>query len=251
MKSALTVKWFTKFCTSLVGLNPDLKKAMALKEQGKWEEYKPIVDGALYRWLNPLMDLAGINFVVKGKEKLPADEPLIYCPNHQGVFDFPAVILNVPKPCAFISKKEAEKLPLVHKWMWVMDCVFIDRSNHRAAHGSLNEAIELVKNGRSMVIYPEGTRSKTGEMAEFKGGAMKIAMESGARVVPVLLEGTRERLEKTGNIIPGTVYVTFLDPIETKGLTREDFKKMPGEIRQQLLDERERQKEAKEGFWAE
>ena len=241
MKNALTVKWFAKFVTSMVAMNPKLKEAVKLKEQGKWEEYKPVVDAALYKWLVPLMSMAKINYVVKGKELIPENEPIIYTPNHQGFFDFPAVILNAPSPCTFISKKEAEKLPLIHKWMWVMDCVFIDRKDKRSAHGSLTEAIELVKNGRSMVIFPEGTRSKTGELGEFKGGAMKIAMETGAKVVPVLIEGTRERLEKTGNIVPGTIYVTFLPPIETKGLSRQDFKAMPNQIRNMIAEKRKEQ----------
>lgn len=245
MKSMLTVKWFTKFCTSLAAINSKKKKGVELKNTGDWSKYKPFVDQCLFDWLNPLMDLADVKFEVEGKESIPVDEPVIYTPNHSGVFDFPAIILNTPKPCAFISKKEAEKLPLVHTWMWLMDCVFIDRKNHRAAHGSLTEAIELVKNGRSMVIFPEGTRSKDGNIGVFKGGAMKIAMETGAKVVPVLLEGTRQIFEETGNIIPGkTVYVKFLEPIETKGLTREDFKKMPEEIRQRLISEREKHRNA-------
>ena len=94
----------------------------------------------------------------------------------------------------------------------------------------------------SIVIFPEGTRSKTGELGEFKGGAMKIAMETGAKVVPVLLEGTRERLEATGNVTAGKVFVTFLDPIETKGLTKEDFFKMPAQIREIIGKEREVQR---------
>ncbi len=240
MKSMLTVKWFSQFALSLASINKKKKKAVELKNTGDWSKYKPFVDQCLFDWLNPLMKTAQIDFDVHGKEKIPVGEPIIYTPNHSGVFDFPAIILNTPEPCAFISKKEAQKLPLVKTWMWLMDCVFIDRKNHRAAHGSLNEAIELVKNGRSMVIFPEGTRSKDGNIGVFKGGAMKIAMETGAKVVPVLIENSRERLEATGNVTPGTVRITFLDPIETKGLSREAFKKMPEEIRQSLIAEREK-----------
>jgi 1-acyl-sn-glycerol-3-phosphate acyltransferase len=122
--------------------------------------------------------------------------------------------------------------------MDAVDCVFVDRSNKNSAHSSLQQAIDAVKDGRSIVVFPEGTRSKTGELGEFRGGAMKIAMETGAKVVPVLIEGTRARLEETGNVTAGTVYVTYLDPIETKGLTKEDFFQMPAQIRALLLNER-------------
>ena len=200
MKSLLTVKWVTKFVTSLVALNPELKKGIKLKESGDWNEYKPFVDAVLYKWLNPLIDMAGIKFVVKGKENIPENEPIIYTPNHSGVFDFPAVILNTPKPCAFISKKEAQKLPIVHKWMWLMDCVFIDRKNKRAAHGSLQEAIELVKNGRSMVIFPEGTRTRTGKMGRFRKGGFLLADHLRLPVVPVTLDGPFQVLPRTRGV---------------------------------------------------
>ena len=85
-----------------------------------------------------------------------------------------------------------------------------------------------------------------GKLGEFKGGAMKIAMESGAKVVPVLIEGSRARLEETGNITSGTVYVTFLPPIETKGLEKEDFFKMPQQIRAMLQNERDKQNAEKQ-----
>ena len=162
------------------------------------------------------------------------------------MFDIPAVFLNAPTMPMFIAKKELSMFPFLKQWMWVLDCVFVDRQKKNGSRSSLQEAIEMVKSGRSLVIFPEGTRSKNGELGEFKGGAMKIAMESGAKVVPVLIEGTRARLEETGNITAGTVYVTFLPPIETKGLEKEDFFKMPQQIRAMIQNERDRQRAEKE-----
>lgn len=240
--NAFTVKWYTRFITSLLGYTPELKVAMKLKKEGKWEEYKPFVDKHVKEWLNPLIDMAGVKFVVKGAENVPADEPIIYTPNHAGMFDIPAVFLNAPVMPMFIAKKELSVFPFLKHWMWVLDCVFVDRKNKDGARSSLHNAIEMVKNGRSLVIFPEGTRSKNGELGKFKGGAMKIAMETGAKVVPVLIEGSRARLEETGNVTPGTVYVTFLDPIETKGLTKEDFFAMPDKLRALLQNERDKQK---------
>lgn len=235
-----TMKWYTKFLTSLLKLNPELKIAMDMKRNEPWEKYKAFVDEQLYKWLNPLIDMAGVNFEVKGRENIPENEPVIYTPNHSSMFDIPAIVLTAPAPPMFIAKKELSVFPVLRDWMWVIDCVFVDRKNKDSARSSLHEAIEMVKNGRSLVIFPEGTRSKDGKLGEFKGGAMKIAMETGAKVVPVLIEGSRDRLEATGNITPGTVYVTFLEPIETKGLTKEDFFKMPEEIRGLIQSERDK-----------
>ncbi len=240
--NSFTKKWYAKFITSLLGYTPELKKALEMKKTQTWKEYKPFVDKHVREWLNPLIDMAGVDFVVKGKELIPTDEPIIYTPNHTSMFDIPAVFLNAPQMPMFIAKKELSMFPFLKHWMSVLDCVFVDRKKKNGSRSSLQEAIEMVKSGRSLVIFPEGTRSKNGEIGEFKGGAMKIAMESRAKVVPVLIEGARARLEETGNIVGGTVYVTFLPPIETKDLTKEDFFRMPAEIRQMIIDEREKQR---------
>ena len=109
--NAFTVKWYSKFLTSLLGYTPDLKVAMKLKNEGKWEEYKPLVDSKVREWLIPLIDLAGVDFVVKGVEKVPTDEPIIYTPNHAGMFDIPAVFLNAPTMPMFIAKKSLVHFP--------------------------------------------------------------------------------------------------------------------------------------------
>lgn len=237
--NAYTIKWGTKFLSSLLKLNPELKKAKTLKEKGNWREYKTFADNCLCNWLDPLIGMAGVSFNVYGKENIPTDEPVIYTPNHAGMFDIPAMILNAPEPPIFIAKKELKSIPVLSDWMYVLDCVFVDRNNKSSARSSLHEAIEMVKNGRSVVVFPEGTRSKDGTLGEFKGGAMKIAMETGAKVVPVLLRGTRARLEEKGEIVPGEIDVVFMPSIETKGLTKEEFFEMPAQIRQLIQTENE------------
>lgn len=234
-----TIKWGSKFLSSLLKLNPELKKAKALKEEGDWRKYKTFADECLCGWLNPLIAKAGVSFNVYGRENIPENEPVIYTPNHAGMFDIPALILNAPEPPIFIAKKELKSIPVLSDWMYVLDCVFVDRNNKNSARSSLHEAIEMVKNGRSVVVFPEGTRSKDGTLGEFKGGAMKIAMETGAKVVPVLLRGTRERLEEKGEIVPGEIDVVFLPSIETKGLSRDEFFEMPPKIRQLIKTENE------------
>ncbi len=243
--NVFTLKWFTLFGTSLIKRNKKLKEIRQMKKTMPWQEYRPVVDKELESWLMPLIDMADVKMVVKGQEKIPVNEPVIFTPNHASAFDIPAIVLTNKKSPIFMAKKELGKIPLLKAWMDVVDCVFVDRANKQSAHSSLQNAIDAVKDGRSLVIFPEGTRSKTGELGEFRGGAMKVAMETGAKVVPVLLEGTRARLEETGNITSGTVYITYLDPIETKGLTKEDFYKMPSEIRDLIQKERDKQRSEK------
>ncbi len=237
-----TLSWFNLFVTSLAKQGKNLKAVQKLKKIKNWREYRPKVDDILCNWLNPLMAKAGVTFKIKGKEKVPVNEPVIFTPNHSGAFDIPAIILTAPKIPIFMAKKEFKKIPLLNDWMDAVDCVFVDRNDKNSARSSLHEAIAAVKDGRSLVVFPEGTRSKTGELGKFRGGAMKIAMETGAKVVPVLIEGTRERLEKTGNITSGIINVTYLDPIVTKGLSKEEFFKMPEKIRALIQAERDKAK---------
>lgn len=230
-----TFSWFTKVAASLLKLVPKMKKGVKLKNTGVLENYKPFVDEELRKWLNPLMKAAGVDFVVEGKENIPENEAVIYVPNHQGLFDMPAIILNAPTPCGFIAKKELKKVPIVRTWMWLLDCVFIDRENKREARLAIKEAIELINKGRSMVIFPEGTRSRDGIPLPFKSGFMMIAKETKAKIVPVVLEGIIDRFEGTKNITPGTVKVTFLPPVETEGLSRDEMKSMPDQIRNKIV----------------
>ena len=230
-----TFSWFFKFATSLLGLLPKMKKGVKLKKTGDISVYKPFVDKELRNWLNPLVKSAGVDFVVKGKENIPENEAVIYVPNHQGIFDMPALILNTPTPCGFIAKKELKKVPIVRTWMWLLDCVFIDRQNKREARVAIKEAIELINKGRSMVIFPEGTRSRDGVPLPFKSGVMMIAKETKAKIVPVVLEGIIDRFEGTKNITPGTVTVKFLPFIETENLSRDEMKAMPDQIRSQIV----------------
>ncbi len=237
-----TLKWFTKFFTSLVERNERLKEIQKMKKTMPWQEYRPVVDKEIKDWLNPLINMAGVNFVVSGQEKIPQGGRVIYTPNHAGAFDIPAIVLTAPDSPIFMAKKELGQVPFLKSWMDAVDSVFVDRKNKTSARSSLQNAIEAVRDGRSLVIFPEGTRSKDGKLGEFRGGAMKVAMETGATIVPVLIEGTRERLEETGNVTSGTVYVTYLDPIKTIGLTKDDFYRMPAQIKAILQNERDKQK---------
>lgn len=238
--NGFTLKWFGGLVSSLVKYNSQLKIAKELKRTKDWKESKAFVDEQIYTWINPLIEKAQVEFIVEGKENIPLDEPIIYTPNHAGLFDIPAVIVSAPAVPIFMAKKEIASIPIVKDWMWVMDCVFVDRKNKSKARSSLHDAIEMVKKGRSIVVFPEGTRSKNGELGKFKGGAMKIAMETGAKIVPVYLEGTRACFEETGNITSGTVKVKFLEPIVTQGLTKEEFFEMPDKLRRIIQAEKDK-----------
>jgi 1-acyl-sn-glycerol-3-phosphate acyltransferase len=129
--------------------------------------------------------------------------------NHQSIFDIMLVLGYIDKPLAFIAKKELAKYPLVSHWMRYIGSIFLDRSDARQAVRVFQEAVDRVKRGWSMVIFPEGTRSRSMTMAAFKKGSMKLPMRAGAAIVPVSINGTYKIFEGNGMRI-GSAAITMV-----------------------------------------
>lgn len=237
MKSVKTILWYIKFGGSIAITLPKIWKAGRLKKTADYKIYKPYIDKVLIEWMTPLVKFAGVNYIVEGKENIPDDEAVLFVANHQGMFDFPAVVTCLKEPCAFLVKKEAESYPIVNYCLTLMDCIYIDRENAREALKALAAASELIKDGKSVLIFPEGTRSKTGEIGEFKNGAYKIIEKTHCKVIPILIDGTRRALEETGEIVSADVMVKVFEPIETKDMDRKQIKGLTEKIREMLVEE--------------
>ncbi len=158
-----------------------------------------------------------------GQEHIPTDQPVVFIANHQGNFDVPILLGKIDKPKAFISKIEVNKIPIVNVWMNLMGCVMIDRTDRRQSLKAIRAGIETIKDGQSMIIFPEGTRSKGGPVAEFKAGSFTLATSSGALVVPIAISGSYRVMEETGRIRPATVDVTILKPIDPKSMSQKEL----------------------------
>ena len=133
-----------------------------------------------------------------------------------------------------------DNIPLLNRWMKLLGCVFVQRDDVRASVRALNDATAIVESGRSFVIFPEGTRYKgeEGGAGEFKQGAFRIAVKTGAPVVPVAITGARALFENNGNLChPGTVRIKVLPPIQTAGMSRAEQKQLPDAVRQTILAE--------------
>ncbi|GGH97500.1 MULTISPECIES: lysophospholipid acyltransferase family protein [Mammaliicoccus] len=167
------------------------------------------------RWASRILDSAGVKTHVTGNTE-PFDEPVLYISNHEGNFDIPVLINNLPQPFGFISKKEVEKIPFLKPWMEEMNCIYLDRSNRRASLQMIKDGINKLKEQHSLLIFPEGSRSKGGEMQEFKAGSLKLAKSAKVKIVPIAIYGSSNIMEKYNSkkMVPGDVYVHILDPIE-------------------------------------
>ena len=165
---------------------------------------------------------------IKGVENIP-DEPVLFVSNHRSYFDILVLHTTSTKRPGFVAKNEMEKAPLLSWWMRNIGCLFLDRHDLRSGMQMIKDGAERIKQGRSMVIFPEGTRSDKPdmEMLSFKEGSLKIAEKADCPVVPVALVDTDQLLEvRPGfDIRKGNVKVIFGEPFYVKDLPKEQKKK--------------------------
>ncbi len=235
-----TVIWVVYFFAYLFFAQPMLWKVRKLRKEGKIEEHDRIVRTMVNNWALRLMKLAGASMEVTGKENIP-EGPVVFAANHQGYADIPLLLTQLDKPNPLIAKKELEKVPLLRDWMTELNCIFIDRDNARQAMDSLKKANELLSEGYSVCIFPEGTRSKGGEIKDFKGGTIRLATRAKVPIVPCCIEGTYNMLEanKGFKITPAKLQLHILPAIETADLSREEIKALDERLRSVIKEKRD------------
>ncbi len=179
-----------------------------------------------------LARLCGVKIVVRGLEHL-GDGPYIFTPNHQSHFDIAALLGYLPGNNRFAAKKELFNEPILGPVMRTLGMIPIDRDDTEA---SLDRLRALERRNFSVVIFPEGTRSRDGELLPFKKGAFVAAIELGIPVVPVVCRGSSEIMPKGAylSIVPGTVEIDILEPIPTKGLGYDDRERLRDETRDRI-----------------
>lgn len=200
------------------------------------KEAQQYLHGIAMKWARDFLNKAGVKVISEGNENIPS-EACCFVANHQGNFDIFALLSVVDRPIGFIAKKEINKLPIVPWWMNEMKCVFIDRENIRESLKAINQGAENLKNGNSMVIFPEGTRSKSSELGEFKKGSLKMASKANVPIVPVALEGSYKILEENnGRLEKGTIKVVFGKPIYIDQISKEEQKELAELVRNEIAN---------------
>ncbi len=178
---------------------------------------------------------AGCKVNVIGKEHIP-DEPALFVSNHQSYFDILVTHNAIDKPLGFVAKKEMEKFPLLPLYMRDIGCIFLNRTDPKEGVKTIQAGAALIKSGHSMLICPEGTRSKCDNMNEFKEGSLKMADKAKCPVVPVALIGTNKLLEcRPGfDIRKGNVTIIFGKPFLLSDVPAE-YKRKPAAYTQNLI----------------
>ncbi|MEN9798564.1 MAG: hypothetical protein RL653_2260 [Pseudomonadota bacterium] len=172
-------------------------------------------------WAPGVLWLCGAKLELEPLPPLDWSRPYVFVMNHQSGLDICCAFVAVPTGLRFVAKHTLAYVPFLGWFMWATGMVFIDRSNRFKAMASLKKAGERIRAGASILMYPEGTRSKDGTVLPFKKGPFLVALEAGVPVVPVAVEGSAQVLAATGlRIRPGTIRVKVGMPVASEGRGR-------------------------------
>lgn len=178
-----------------------------------------------------ILKMTGVTTTVIGEENVP-DEPVLFIGNHRSYFDILLTYSRCRRLTGYVAKKEMEKIPLLSTWMKNLYCLFLDRDNMREGLKTILQAIDYVKNGISICIFPEGTRNRTdAPLLEFHAGSLKIAEKAQCPIVPMTIANAEQIFEAHSPCIRKTkVIIEYGEPIETKNLDRAQQKALTSQV---------------------
>jgi len=183
-------------------------------------------------WSGWIMWFAGVRMTVINRAELQPDQAYVFMANHASTIDIWASFRAVPLRVRMIAKKQLARIPLFGWVMWAGRFIFIDRQNARAAHRSIQDAGNRIRGGCSVLIFPEGTRTRDGQLGDFKKGGFHLAMEAGVPIVPIALHGTRALMPRGSlRVKSGNIKAIIGVPIPTKGLTVQDRQALIEQVR--------------------
>lgn len=172
-----------------------------------------VVDERLESWSHAIVKRAAIDLHVEGGEHAVAGESFVVMSNHQSLYDVPVVYQALHRRIRMVAKQELFRVPIWGKAMQRAGFIALDRGNRERSRQTLLASAGVLQAGTSIWIAPEGTRSKTGELGEFRKGGFHLALQSGCRILPISIAGTRAVLPaKSAHITDGCQVKVFVHP---------------------------------------
>lgn len=191
----------------------------------------------MIRFSKLMFYLTGSRLQICGLENIPKDRPVLFVSNHQGHMDSFIIQGFITRPKGFITITEFQRAPILRTWMKYMGCEFIDRSDVRQQLTCINRAIDTLKSGHSMVVYPEGKLNDGKDTFKFQKGWLRMATKSGVPIVPITISDSYKVLSYNGRRIRSAkVECIISQPIETVGLKREDESEFILNLRNIILE---------------
>jgi 1-acyl-sn-glycerol-3-phosphate acyltransferase len=192
-------------------------------------------------WAPVILWLLGVKVKVSGLEHVDGNRPSIFVANHASFLDIPACVMSIPVNLNFIAKKELKHMPVVGWYISATKQIFIDRSDKQKAKRSLEVAAQRIRDGKHVLSYAEGTRSKDGSIKVFRRGAFSIAQEGNIPLIPVAVTGAYECLPPGGfKVNRGTIYIDIGAPFKPSDLPGASVEALAEHARQEVIKMRQK-----------
>lgn len=221
--------------TLLSGLVATIVCASAALVVARFDPRSRVIERIISMWASAWIVPAGVRLEVRGAEHIDPSTSYVVTANHLSNYDIFTAFAALPIPIRFLAKKELFKIPLLAPAMRAVGIVEVDRASRGAAIASINrQSTRVIERGHSLIIYPEGTRSRSGTLGPFKKGAFSIAVNAQMPVLPVTVHGSYEVWTPERPIIRGgrTITVTVDPPIPTEGLGPNDVSELRDRTRE-------------------
>jgi 1-acyl-sn-glycerol-3-phosphate acyltransferase len=189
------------------------------------------------KWSEILIKISGVQLEIIGEHNIKDNKNYIFAPNHSSFMDFPVLFVAINKYLVFVAKKELKKIPIFKSILNVSGFIFVDRDNTSDAIDSLNELKSDIKNTpRSVVVFPEGTRSSSNQLQSFKKGAAVLSINTGLPIIPVYIMGSFDWWD-TKNFRKNSkkIVVNFGKPIITENKQYEDRENITNSIKKEII----------------
>ena len=213
---------------------------------GKRNRDTPKIEQTIQRWSGHFLKIPPIVMTIEGADKVDPGRRYVVVANHTSNFDIPVLFRSIPTPIRFLAKKELYKIPILGPGMDTAGIVKVDRGGAISTRQAINDAAkETYRRGYSLMVFAEGTRSRTGDMASFHKGAVRLAIDNGADLLPVVISGTFD-INPPGSwfVYPGRVTVKILDTVDTADYTFRDITPLTNELHDRMLETYEEMRSA-------
>jgi len=187
-------------------------------------------------WATMLLKITNVQVSVLGTEYISTERPQIFMSNHQSDFDIFIVLAYLPVQFRWLAKKELFRIPVFGKAMKNAGYIEIDRQNHERAMQNLAEASRKIREGKSVMSFPEGTRSVDGTIKAFKKGMFHLALKAGVPIVPITIIGTSEIMPKRSlKINPGRITMIIDRPIDVTAYSEDSRSELTERVRSVIM----------------
>lgn len=186
-------------------------------------------------WGRSILKLTGITIEIEGLENLACRGPVILMSNHQSLYDILVLLSSIPLQFGFLAKESLFKIPILGWHMSRAGYIPIDRSDSRDGVRSLLEGVQKIKRGKSVVIFPEGTRSLDNKIGSFKLGGFVMAIKAGIPIIPITINGSGKVIQKgEKRFSPNTIKLIIGSPVITETYTSKEKKVLADEIKERM-----------------